>query len=420
MRVLEDADQHDPDRHDTDFEDADASPEDAASDRGDADVVEDLDCPEHPDVAPGANEGEGNFEKELRPPRRSDEGLREQLLPENSSPEGGLSMLARQLTRMRPHMNGQDPSDAWLYENEPFVFDQAMVFRTDSEETAEMAGEARHEVMAFVNFEPVEFGLIEVDPEPNSECFPTLEDIKAFEDYKYTHSWTSRPNDPRIFTIFLPSDVFDERGIYDVRFLSLNRPEEPGSDKPNSGGHDWPFTVYYHGTDFVSSVDDFEDYDLELTEPPSYLADYVGKNTSALEPPSEVYDPSEYDGTDWEEDMNIAQLYEVPSDTASLHAWIRSPIGAEDQFPRPTYAYAIDDVKPINETRGLTELPQPPSDSREFDDAEVLVDFPFEVPLEEDQMHRIQMLYFYDPFCEGCRPKSRASNLVYMRRGETE
>lgn len=330
--------------------------------------------------------------------------------PENAQPAEGYANRMRRVLRPREHMRPSSRVDeVWLYEGEYAVMDAAFVVTGE-----ELNPPKLYELFVFVDFEPVEFGVIPVNPELGSEPFPSLEEARCVDEWVRSKTVDLQIDQPVAFTLVLPPSAFPEKSAYDVRVSLVGRPPRDSGKAMGIGEvRSHSLILNYGATAFTHAAS----VELERGEggpvaPPDYMRVEMRRFAGFVEPPEEVWDPSGFDPPAVYDDVDLAQVFEVDTDTAQLRAWLRS-FSSEPQAPM--YIVALDGDRALDAPRGYLELPARPNSY--FDTQEKFaVEVAFETAIEPEGTHKLQLLSFANPYCRSGRREVGSSNIVHVTR----
>ncbi|QDG52713.1 hypothetical protein FIV42_18800 [Persicimonas caeni] len=330
--------------------------------------------------------------------------------PDSAQPAEGYSNRMRRVLRPREHMRPSSRADeVWLHEGEYAVMDAAYVVTGE-----ELNPPKLYELFVFVDFEPVEFGVIPVNPELGSEPFPSLEEARGVDEWVRSKTVDLQIDQPVAFTLVLPPSVFPEKSAYDVRVSLVGRPPRDSGKAMGIGEVRSHSLILNYGTTAFTHAAAVE---LESGEggpvaPPEYLRAEMRSFAGFVEPPEEVWDPSSLDPPAVYDDVDLAQIFEVEADTARLRAWLRS---SSREPQAPMYVVALDGQRALDAPRGYVELPARPSDY--FGTQEKFaVEVPFELAVEPERVHAVQLLSFSNPYCRSGRREVSSSNIVHVTR----
>ena len=286
--------------------------------------------------------------------------------------------------------------EGWLYHGETAVIDVG--YWWDAGDRFVFDDPRQLEVFVFVNFEPVDFAFIPVDPDPAVQSFPEIEEATQF---LRSYSFDSYRGVPDFFTVMIPPESLGEAGAKDVRLLIASRHEPAdGSFFGRRRERSSNMILYYGGMEKSEDLD-LPDLEYEIEELPEGLSPHLRTLRTMLMPPNAPdYIPERFDS---DETIFMNQVHNVDTPEYELDVWTLNNLAGYG-----SYIIALDGNEVLDEPRGFFQLPQGSDPAK----------FRLKVQLEEDKIHTFRIAFITAPFCrEGLmNPQStRFSNPVFLR-----
>jgi hypothetical protein len=332
--------------------------------------------------------------------------IRDGLVPEDWEPGPQFQNQFRTAWSLRDHMHAiESQGEFWLHEGEYGVMDLGIWWAGD-----DMPDALTYELMVFVDLRPVDAGFIEVEPQPESGPFPTLEDARKAP-LERSSKFTISKRDPFVVTVVIPPAALGELGAHDVRVVFVpdnsDRGEEFGI--PILGnGPSFTFTGNYGGTQFVAK-DDLNDRDPELEHPPGEIGSYLSRPNIFVHPPV---------STDELKQTDIHRTFEADDERVTLRGWVEHIGEAHNPDRRRAVTVVVDNQ--FHESKGAFTLPGAPPGVLGYKqtDREYAARWETTVSLSDDEPHRVRAFAFTDPFCRADFPDDRhvsSSNVVTLK-----